>query len=133
MRRNPIAGLALLAMLIPLIAAGPAMPCATDAGHHEAAGHAAHGSMSAGEHASHGHASAGGHHPEPDAAPVPDDAPAPSSPASCTMGMLCSGTVVTPTVATLSSAAVVHELPGAERRWTLHTADPTLPRRPPRA
>jgi hypothetical protein len=141
LRRNPTAGLTLLAILTPLIAAGPGMPCAgADSGHHRAVGHVADASTGAdghadahGPHHSHGHSGTAGHGAETEAAPAPDDAPAPASPASCTMGMLCSGTVLTPPAATLASAAVVHETPGAERRWTLHTADPTLPRRPPRA
>jgi hypothetical protein len=140
LRRNPTAGLTLLAILTPLIATGPGMPCAGDSGHHRSAGHVANASTGAGgpadalgPHASHERSGTAGHGAETDAAPAPDDAPSPSSPASCTMGMLCSGTVLTPPAATLASAAVVHELPGAERRWTLHTADPTLPRRPPRA
>jgi len=150
LRRNPTAGLTLLAILTPLIAAGPGMPCAgADSGHHRAVGHVADAStgaggpaaghrahdvdLASGERAPHPHSVATGHGAETDAAPVPDDGPAPPTPASCTMGMLCSGTVLTPPAATLASAAVVHETPGAERRWTLHTADPTLPRRPPRA
>jgi len=150
LRRHPTAGLVLLAILTPLIAAGPGMPCAgADASHHREVGHVAHGPTGAADHAdahgahaaglataghaSHGHSGAAGHGAETDAAPAPDDAPSSPSPASCAMGMLCSGTVLTPPSATLASAAVVHETPGAERRWTLHTADPTLPRRPPRA
>ena len=39
-RRHPLAGITLLAILTPLLAAGPGMPCAgDDAAHHEAVGH----------------------------------------------------------------------------------------------
>lgn len=150
LRRHPTAGLALLAILTPLIAAGPGMPCAgADASHHREVGHVAHAPTGAGGHADahgahavgfageshafHGDVGTTGHGPGTDAVPAPGDAPSSPSPASCTMGMLCSGTVLTPRSAIFASAAVVHETPGAERRWTLHTADPTLPRRPPRA
>lgn len=145
-RRHPLAGLTLLAILTPLLAAGPGMPCAgADAAHHEAVGHvveagaAAHG---ASHHASHG-AAHGGHaaHAEgkmpagshqASLTPAPDPRPDAPEPMACAMGMMCSGTVVAPLAATIAAAPIVRSAPRAATLWSPHTVDPTLPDRPPR-
>jgi len=140
-RRHPLAGLLLLAILTPLLAAGPGMPCAgTDVQHHAAAGHVmqddhASDSMQTG-HAEHGARAADTTSGETHLAslvPAPDaehDAP---GPLDCAMGMMCSGTVVAPLAASVADVPAVAASPDAEGLWTLHTADPTLPDRPPTA
>ncbi len=123
-RRNPFAGLLLLAILTPLLAAGPGMPCAgEDAEHHESVGHVVnhdHAEMQADMHMA-------GLTQAPDAN---DDAP---EPMSCSMGMMCSGTVVTPRAATLAAAPVVRAAPATATLWAPHLSDLSLPDRPPRA
>jgi len=123
-RRNPLAGLLLLAILTPLLAAGPGMPCAgADREHHDAAGHVT----------DHGEAAmpSGMHTTGVTQAPAStDDAPAPPP---CAMGMLCSGTVVTPVSATIGAVPVVRSLPIATTAWAPHLSDLSIPDRPPRA
>ncbi len=138
-RRHPLAGLLLLAILTPLLAAGPGMPCAgTDVEHHAAAGHV----MQA-EHAGHAaHDAARDAHP-PDAhtgdthlaslVPTPDADPDAPGPLDCAMGLLGSGTGVPPLAVTVAAVPEVAASPDADGLWTLHTVDPTLPERPPTA
>jgi hypothetical protein len=139
-RRHPLAGATLLAILTPLLAAGPGMPCAgDDASHHEAVGHVID-SGAAGHagshHASHGAAhhdgarSALSHHAS--LAPAPDTRPDAPEPMACAMGMMCSGTVVAPLTAAIAGAPVVRSAPRAATLWSPHTADLSLPDRPPR-
>ncbi|MFO7589174.1 MAG: hypothetical protein R6X22_14100 [Gemmatimonadota bacterium] len=146
LRRHPAAGLILLAILTPLLAAGPGMPCSgRDAGHHREIGHVAlelghnvHTGDAAGatQEAIHGGSAA---HPvatgsgTPETVQAPEPTSPPPGPVSCTMGMLCSGTVITSAPATLAAAPVVHATPATGAQWTLHTSDLSLPRRPPRA
>ena len=145
-RRHRAVGTLLLALLAPLLAAGPGMPCAGMAtGHHEGAGHVvAEGHVvpddapATHEHHAHGtvHARSGGSESAPahgTVLPVGDDAPPTPSPAPCTMGMLCSGTVLAAASVAIPSTSVEHALADADARWTLHTSDLSLPRRPPRA
>ena len=140
-RRHPLAGLTLLAILTPLLAAGPGMPCAGDeASHHEAVGHVTDSAASG--HAGSHHASHGGDHAD-DAeralahhaslAPAPDPGPEAPEPMACAMGMMCSGTVVAPLTAAIAAAPVVRSAPRAATLWSPHTADLALPDRPPRA
>lgn len=123
-RRNPFAGLMLLAILTPLLAAGPGMPCAgEDSEHHESVGHVMdhdHAAMQADMQMS-------GISQAPDS---DDDSP---EPMSCSMGMMCSGTVVTPLSATLAAAPVVRAAPATATPWAPHLSDLPLPDRPPRA
>jgi hypothetical protein len=146
-RRHPPAGLLLLAILIPLLAAGPGMPCAgTDVEHHAAAGHllpddpGAHGVQTGhSEHA--GHAAHDAHAPDAHTGdlhlaslvPTPDADPDAPGPLDCAMGMMCSGTVVPPLAVTVADVPSVAASPDADGLWTLHTVDPTLPERPPTA
>jgi hypothetical protein len=123
-RRNPFAGLLLLAILTPLLAAGPGMPCAgEDAEHHESVGHVVdhdHAAM-------HANMQMAGVTQAPD---TTEDAP---EPMSCAMGMMCSGTVVTPLSAMLDVAPVVHSTQVSTTMWAPHLSDLSLPDRPPRA
>jgi hypothetical protein len=123
-RRNPFAGLLLLAILTPLLAAGPGMPCAgEDAEHHESVGHVVdhdHAAM-------HANMQMAGVTQAPD---TTEDAP---DPMSCAMGMMCSGTVVTPLSAMLDVAPVVHSTQVSTTMWAPHLSDLSLPDRPPRA
>ena len=123
-RRNPFAGLLLLAILTPLLAAGPGMPCAgEDAEHHESVGHVVdhdHAAM-------HANMQMAGVTQAPD---TTEDAP---DPMSCAMGMMCSGTVVTPLSAMLDVAPVVHSTQVSTTLWAPHLSDLSLPDRPPRA
>jgi hypothetical protein len=123
-RRNPFAGLLLLAILTPLLAAGPGMPCAgEDAEHHESVGHVVdhdHAAM-------HANMQMAGVTQAPD---TTEDAP---DPMSCAMGMMCSGTVVTPLSAMLDVAPVVHSTQVSTTMWAPHPSDLSLPDRPPRA
>lgn len=139
-RRHPLAGLTLLAILTPLLAAGPGMPCAgADAAHHEAVGHvveagaAVHG---ASQHASHGAAHADGKMPagslHASLAPAPDPRPDAPETMACAMGMMCSGSVVAPVAATIAAAPIVRSELRTAALWSPHTVDPTLPDRPPR-
>jgi hypothetical protein len=133
LRRHPLAGLTLLAILTPLLAAGPGMPCSgMDAGRHGENGHVAHAT---GQNVQSDLQTPAAHAGHAGRVTVPgtDDAPSSPTPASCSMGMMCSGTVLTPAAAQLAQAPDVLALPDAEARWTLHTSDLTLPRRPPRA
>ncbi len=132
LRRHPVAGLTLLLSLLPFLAAGPVMPCAGfDAEHHEAAGHAvetAHGAMT---HAAMTHVvlEAGG-----GISPIPDDAERnPPSPADCSMGMTCSGTILAPSSTDLAEASVFRAVPASAGLWELHTSDPSVRARPPKA
>jgi len=114
----------LLAILTPLLAAGPGMPCAgEDTEHHESVGHVVdhdHGAMQANMHMA-------GVTQAPDA---DDDS---QEPMSCSMGMMCSGTVVTPLAATLAAAPVVLSAQASATPWAPHLSDLSLPDRPPRA
>ncbi len=148
-RRHPAAGVALLAILTPLLAAGPGMPCAGgDAAHHREVGHVAAAGVDAtgvdanaaaapSPHAGHAqHAATPAPHRTHErggVVPAPDEAPPAPAPPACSMGMMCSGTVVTPLAASLVDAPVVRALPPSDVRWTLHTSELSLPRRPPRA
>jgi len=123
-RRHPLAGLLLLAILTPLLAAGPGMPCAgDDMEHHESVGHVVDHDHAAMQMAMH----MDGVTQAPDAE---HDAP---EPMSCSMGMMCSGTVVTPAAATLAEAPVVRAAPATATPWAPHLSDLSLPDRPPRA
>lgn len=123
-RRNPFAGLLLLAILTPLLAAGPGMPCAgEDTEHHESVGHVVdhdHAAM-------HANMQMAGVTQAPD---TTEDAP---EPMSCSMGMMCSGTVVTPLSAMLAAAPAVHSAQVSTTTWAPHLSDLSLPDRPPRA
>lgn len=123
-RRHPLAGLLLLAILTPLLAAGPGMPCAgDDMEHHGSVGHVVdhdHAAMQLAMHMD-------GVTQAPDAE---HDSP---EPMSCSMGMMCSGTVVTPLAATLAAAPVVRAAPATATPWAPHLSDLSLPDRPPRA
>lgn len=114
----------LLAILTPLLAAGPGMPCAgEDTEHHESVGHVVdhdHAAMQA-------DMQMAGVTQAPD---TEDDAP---EPMSCSMGMMCSGTVVTPLSAVLAEAPVVHSAQVSTTLWAPHLSDLSLPDRPPRA
>jgi len=114
----------LLAILTPLLAAGPGMPCAgEDMEHHEAVGHVVdhdHAAMQSAMHMA-------GVTQAPD---VDEDSP---EPMSCSMGMMCSGTVVTPLSATLAAAPVVLAAQAAATPWAPHLSDLSLPDRPPNA
>ena len=134
-RRHPLAGLTLLAILTPLLAAGPGMPCAgDDTEHHGDVGHVMQADHAG--HAGHGaHAERSGHAATqlPALAQAPDaghDAPAP---VDCAMGMLCSGTVVAPLAVSVASVPVSAASLDTDDAWTLHTSDPSLPDRPPTA
>ena len=122
--RHPLAGLVLLAILTPLLAAGPGMPCAgEDMEHHEAVGHVVdhdHAAMQSAMHVA-------GVTQAPDA---DQDSP---EPMACSMGMMCSGTVVTPLVATLAAAPVVLASQVSATLWAPHLSDLSLPDRPPNA
>jgi hypothetical protein len=141
MRRHPLAGVILLALLTPLLAAGPGMPCAgNDAAHHEAVGHVVESGATrhaGSHHASHGatHGDSAERAPSHHAflAPAPETGPDAPEPMSCAMGMLCSGTVVAPLTAAIAAAPVIRSAPRAATLWSPHTADLTLPDRPPRA
>jgi len=123
-RQNPFAGLLLLAILTPLLAAGPGMPCAgEDTEHHESVGHVMdhdHGAMPSAMHMA-------GVSQAPDA---DDDSP---EPMACSMGMMCSGTVVTPISATMTAAPVVLAAQVSTTPWAAHLSDLSIPDRPPRA
>jgi hypothetical protein len=131
-RRHPWAGITLLAILTPLLAAGPGMPCAgDDVEHHASAGHVmqmdyGHSAHSA-PHAGHDdtHQSA--------VTPAPDAAPETPEPLACSMGMMCSGTVLTPRAATVAELPSVVDVARTEEAWVPHTADLSLPDRPPTA
>ena len=128
LRRNPTAGLTLLAILTPLIAAGPGMPCAgANAGHHESVGHVVDHAPAAMSGAMHSSTDRTDVSRAPDST---DDAPAPPV---CAMGMLCTGTVVTPVSATIAAVPVVRSLPIATTAWAPHLSDLSIPDRPPRA
>jgi hypothetical protein len=114
----------LLAILTPLLAAGPGMPCAgDDTAHHEAVGHVVdhdHAAMQSAMHIA-------GVSQAPDA---DQDSP---EPMACSMGMMCSGTVVTPLAATLAAAPVVQTAQVSATLWAPHLSDLSLPDRPPNA
>jgi len=123
-RRHPFAGLLLLAILTPLLAAGPGMPCAgEDTEHHESVGHV----MNHDQANMHADMNMAGVSQTSDA---DGDSP---EPMSCAMGMMCSGTVVTPLAATLAAAPVVRAAPATATPWAPHLSDLSLPDRPPRA
>ncbi|MDT8436324.1 MAG: hypothetical protein RRA92_06165 [Gemmatimonadota bacterium] len=160
-RRNRLLGATLLAILAPLLAAGPGMPCAgADAEHHRDVGHVADGAhaaagpagAAAAEHAGHetpgqeahrlGHNVAYAHAGDvpipsgasvPSAVPVSDDAPEPVSPAPCRMGMVCSGTALVPAAVALVTRPPVEAPSDPGAAWPLHASELSLPRRPPRA
>ena len=100
------------------------MPCAgEDAEHHESVGHVVdhdHAAM-------HANMQMAGVTQAPD---TTEDAP---DPMSCAMGMMCSGTVVTPLSAMLDVAPVVHSTQVSTTMWAPHLSDLSLPDRPPRA
>ena len=127
-RRNPFAGLVLLAILTPLLAAGPGMPCAgEDVAHHESVGHVVdhdHAAMQSGM-------QSGMHTTAVTQAPDTEDGS--PEPLSCAMGMMCSGTVVTPVSAMLAAVPVVHSAQISTTMWVPHLSDLSLPDRPPRA
>jgi hypothetical protein len=123
-RRHPLAGLVLLAILTPLLAAGPGMPCAgDDIAHHEAVGHVMDHDQAPMQSAMH----IAGVSQSPDA---DQDSP---EPMACSMGMMCSGTVVTPLAATLAAAPVVQTPQVSATLWAPHLSDLSLPDRPPNA
>ena len=135
-RRHPLAGITLLAILTPLLAAGPGMPCAgDDVEHHASAGHvmqmehghSEHAGQHSGQHAGHADMHLASVTSAPDAAP---DTP---EPLACSMGMMCSGTVVTPLAATVAELPSVITAADTDEAWVPHTADLSLPERPPTA
>ncbi len=127
-RRNPFAGLVLLAILTPLLAAGPGMPCAgADTEHHESVGHVVDHDHAAMPSAMHSSTDRTGVSQAPDSN---DDAP---EPMACSMGMMCTGTVVTPAAATLAAAPIVLAAQVSTTPWAAHLSDLSIPDRPPRA
>ncbi len=128
-RRHPLAGITLLAILTPLLAAGPGMPCAgDDVEHHASAGHATQmESGHSGQHAGHDDTHGAS------VTPAPDAAPETPTPLACSMGMMCSGAVVIPLAATVAEVPAVVDAAGTSEAWTPHTADLSLPERPPTA
>lgn len=94
-------------------------------GHSEHAGRAAHGSHAADAPLADTHLASLSSTSDAD-----QDTP---GPLDCAMGMMCSGTVVAPVAVTVAEVPSVIASPDAEGLWTLHTADPTLPDRPPTA
>ena len=127
-RRHPLAGLLLLAILTPLLAAGPGMPCAgDDMEHHESVGHVV----------DHDHAAMQmGHHPAKHMDGVtqaPDAEHGAPEPMSCSMGMMCSGTVLTPLLAGIAASPIVSADATPTTLWVPHLSDLSLPERPPTA
>ena len=127
-RRHPLAGLLLLAILTPLLAAGPGMPCAgDDMEHHESVGHVV----------DHDHAAMQmGHHPAmhmDGVTQAPDAEHGAPEPMSCSMGMMCSGTVLTPLLAEIAASPIVSADATPTTLWVPHLSDLSLPERPPTA
>jgi len=123
-RRHPLAGLLLLAILTPLLAAGPGMPCAgDDMEHHGSVGHVVDHDHAAMQMAMH----MDGVTQAPDAE---HDAP---EPMSCSMGMMCSGTVLTPLLAEIAASPIVSADAAPTTLWVPHLSDLSLPERPPTA
>ena len=124
-RRHPFAGLLLLAILTPLLAAGPGMPCAgEDMEHHESVGHVV----------DHDHAAMQmGHHPamhRDGVTQAPDaehDAP---EPMSCSMCIMCSGTVLTPLLAEIDASHIVRADVAPTTLWVPHLSDLSIPELP---